>query len=402
MMVETIWLALREIRRSLLRSSLTMLGIVIGVAAVIATVTLGTGATAQVTADIAKLGSNLLMVMPGQAPSGRGGTAMAARAFDLEDADAIEQEIAGVVAVAPSASRPTRAIYQNENWSTTVTGSNNAYLTVRDWTLDQGRTFTSAELRTGRAVCILGQTVKDALFGRQDPIGAQIRLETLACEVVGTLASKGQSGFGQDQDDVVLVPVTMLQRRVTGNRDVGTLFVSVRDGQTMKAQSDIERLLRERRGVSEGEADDFHVRDMEEITATVTGTTRVLTALLSAVAAVSLLVGGIGIMNIMLVSVIERTREIGIRLAIGAREREVLRQFLVEAVVLSSVGGLVGIVLALAGCYLAAPALGIPYVFDPSVVVIAFAFSAAVGVLFGYVPARRAAQLDPIEALRHE
>jgi putative ABC transport system permease protein len=402
MLWETILLALREIRRSVLRSSLTILGIVIGVAAVITMVTLGKGATAKVTSDIAKLGSNLLQVRPGQG-FGPGRRRSTADLFKAADAEAIEREISGLAAVAPSASKGTQAIYGNQNWSTVVTGTTSAFLKTRDWSLDSGSSFTNGDERAGRAVCILGATVRDNLFGKQDPLGATIRLERISFKVIGVLASKGQSSFGTDQDDLVLIPLRAFQRRIAGNTDVSVIYVSARDGvSTERVKQGIERLMRERRHITSGKEDDFNVRDMQEIVSTLTGTTRVLTALLGAVAAVSLLVGGIGIMNIMLVSVTERTREIGTRLAIGALEREVLMQFLVEAVVLASLGGLAGITLGLAAAALGAGALGVPFVFDPGIVAISFLFSAAVGVIFGFFPARKAARLDPIEALRHE
>jgi putative ABC transport system permease protein len=402
MLWETILLALREIRRSVLRSSLTILGIVIGVAAVITMVTLGKGATAKVTSDISKLGSNLLQVRPGQG-FGRGGMRSTAVLFKVDDAVAIDREISGLAAVAPGAFTGTQAIYGNQNWSTTVTGTTSAFLQTRDWTLDSGEAFTTGDERAGRAVCILGATVRDKLFGKQDPLGATIRLGKISFKVIAVLTSKGQSSFGTDQDDLVLIPLRTFQRRIAGNTDVSVIYVSARDGvSTEKVKQDIERLMRERRHITVGKEDDFNVRDMQEIVSTLTGTTRVLTALLGAVAAVSLLVGGIGIMNIMLVSVTERTREVGTRLAIGALEREVLMQFLVEAVVLSSFGGLVGITLGLAAASLGASVLSVPFIFDPTIVVIAFLFSAAVGVLFGYAPARKAARLDPIEALRYE
>jgi putative ABC transport system permease protein len=399
---ETILLALREIRRNLMRSSLTILGIIIGVAAVITMVTLGGGVTAKVTSDIAKLGTNLLLVRPGQGHHGPGGTRSTADAFEVSDAEAIALEIYGLAAVAPVASQVVQGIYGNENWSTTVMGSTNAYLTVRDWLLEKGRTFTDSENRGGKAACILGATVRKELFGGQDPIGAVIRLGKLSFQVVGLLAAKGQSSFGTDQDDFVLIPLRTFQRRIAGNTDVDRIYVSARDGvSTKKVQRDIEALMRERRHIVPGD-DDFHVRDMQELLSTMTGTTRVLTGLLGAVAAVSLLVGGIGIMNIMLVSVTERTREIGIRLAVGALERDVLMQFLVEAVVLSSCGGLIGIVVGIIAAIVGAHFLSVPFVFNPGIVLISFVFSGAVGVVFGYFPARQAGQMDPIEALRHE
>jgi putative ABC transport system permease protein len=279
----------------------------------------------------------------------------------------------------------------------------NQYFTVRNWTIEAGRPFLESELRAGKAACILGATVRKKLFGGRDPLGSQIRLQKLSCQVIGLLEAKGQSMMGSDQDDLILIPLRTLQRRIAGNPDVTMIQVSVREGtSTEKAERDIEQLLRKRRHISPPEDDDFSVMDMKEITKMLTGTTRVMTALLGAVAAVSLLVGGIGIMNIMLVSVTERTREIGIRLAIGALEREVLLQFLVEAVVLSSFGGLIGILLALVASVGLSSMLQVPFVLHLGIVIIAFLFSAAVGVIFGYFPARKAARLDPIDALRHE
>lgn len=403
MFLNALLLALREIRRNVLRSSLTILGIVIGVASVITMVTIGEGATAQVQADMQKLGTNLLQVFRGQGWGGGGGARSASPPFTLDDVQAIEQEISGVRAVAPTANSAAQAIYGNANWSTQVTGTSDKYLEVRDWSLAGGRNFSESELRSGAAVCILGDSVKQELFGNQDPIGANIRLQKLSCQVIGTLTPKGQSGFGQNQDDIVLVPLRMLQRRLVGNSDVNAIMVSARDSvSTEKVQADIERLMRERRKIREGAEDDFNVRDLQEITSAFTNSSRVLTALLSAVAAVSLVVGGVGIMNIMLVSVTERTREIGTRLAVGAMARDVLLQFLVEAVTLAAFGGIIGIVLGLGAGMLANNAFNVPYVFNPGIILLSFAFSAAVGIVFGYFPARRAAQLDPIEALRHE
>jgi putative ABC transport system permease protein len=295
------------------------------------------------------------------------------------------------------------AINGDLNWSTNVTGSDNAYLKVRDWPLASGREFTETELRSGRMACLLGATVVQKLFGAQDPLGSSIRLGALSCEVIGVLVSKGQSTFGMDQDDLVVVPLRALQRRIAGNQYVESIYVAVQEGvPTKKVQGAIEALMRERRRLGPKEEADFHVMDMQQIATTVSGTTQTLTALLGAVAAVSLLVGGIGIMNIMLVSVTERTREIGIRLAIGAMEREVLLQFLVEAVTLSLFGGVAGILTGLGAAAAGATFLGLPFVVNPWIVLIAFVFSGAVGVIFGYFPARKAAQLDPIEALRHE
>jgi putative ABC transport system permease protein len=385
-----------------MRSSLTVLGIVIGVAAVITMVTLGRGATAAVTDQIASLGSNILMVRPGQG-FGPGRSTAQRRPFAAGDATALADQVPTLAAVAPTASTRATAIFGNRNWDTQVTGTTNAYFTTGNWTLADGRTFTDAELRAGRSVCVLGATLERELFGGQSPVGSRIRLNKLSCDVVGVLASKGQSAMGTDQDDLVLLPLRTYQRRVAGNTDVGLLIASVRDpDQTDAAVSGIEAVLRQRRHIGTGAEDDFNVFDTRQIADTLTGTTRVLTMLLGAVAGVSLLVGGIGIMNIMLVSVTERTREIGIRLAIGALEREVLGQFLVEAVVLAGSGGLVGIVLALAAAAALTGMMNIPFVIDLPVIVLAFVFSAVVGVVFGYFPARRAARMDPIDALRHE
>jgi putative ABC transport system permease protein len=403
MIWETIILALREIRRNVMRSSLTVLGIVIGVAAVITMVTLGGGATAQVKAEISSLGSNLLQMRAGQHMHGPGGTRSQADMFETKDAEAIIREISGLEAVAPAVSGSMQAIAGNKNWSTTIMGSTNGFLQVRDWALESGRSFTDAEMLSGKAVCILGTTVRNELFGSTDPLGATVRLQKLSCQVVGVLESKGQSSFGSDQDDFVFIPVRTFQRRIAGNNDVRTIYISANDGiSTTEVKASIERLMRERRRITVGKDDDFQVRDMQEIVSTLTGTTRILTALLAAVAAVSLLVGGIGIMNIMLVSVTERTREIGIRLAIGALEREVLMQFLIEAVVLSTFGGLFGIIVGLLASSVGAYMLGMPFILNTKIIVIAFLFSAAVGVVFGFFPAQKAARLDPIEALRHE
>jgi putative ABC transport system permease protein len=402
MFLETILIAMREIRRNVMRSSLTILGIVIGVAAVITMVTVGDGATRQVAFEISSLGSNMLDVRPGQSFHGPGGTRSGAPMFKIADAEALERDVAGLAGVAPITGRSVQAIYGNENWSTNITGSTNNFLQVRNWVLSGGRQFTDGELRAGAAVCIIGATIHKQLFGEQDPVGRTIRLEKISCQVIGELKSKGQSGFGTDQDDFVLIPLRTVQRRIVGNNDISSISVSAKDGvSTEKVKEDIERLLRERRHLGKKE-DDFNVRDMQEIVKTLTGTTKLLTTLLGAVAAVSLLVGGIGIMNIMLVSVTERTREIGIRLAIGAMEKQVLMQFLIEAVVLSCFGGIIGIILGIAASAAGAGALRVPFILNVGIVAVSFIFSAAVGVVFGYFPARKAAHLDPIEALRHE
>ena len=403
MLLNSLLLALRSIRRNLMRSFLTVLGIVIGVSAVITMVTLGNGATLSVQAQIASLGTNLLQVRPGQR-MGPGG-ASGAPSFKDVDADAIAQQIGGILAVAPEARTSATAVVGGRNWSTSVLGSTNAWLQTGGWTLASGREFTVDEQRVGAAVCLIGQTVRRELFGSgdADPIGQRVRVRQFSCEVVGVLASKGQGAFGNDQDDLVLLPLKTLQRRVTGSTRVPTLLVSMKDGSDAeRVKASLTELLRERRKLSDTDDDNLNVLDTKQLADTLSGTTRVMTTLLGAVAAVSLLVGGIGIMNIMLVSVTERTREIGLRLAIGALEREVLMQFLIEAVVLAALGGLLGIVLATGASVLLSQVMGIPYVFHPGVNVLAFAFSAVIGVLFGFFPARRAARLDPIEALRHE
>ena len=403
MFAETLKLSLRTISRNVLRSFLTVLGIVIGVGAVIVMVTLGQGTTAQVTSDVAKLGSNLLMVRAGQAGFGPQISGAASRDFTIKDAEAIESQIQGVRVVAPSANSQMTAIYGNLNHAMGVTGTDNRYFDARGWPVVSGREFTDGELQSGAAACIIGGTVKTALFGDGDPIDAMIRLKQISCRVIGVLETKGASGFGNDQDDVILMPLRTVQRRITGKSDVPLIYVAVAEGaEIATVQSDITDLLRERRNIGVGERDNFSVFNMAEISSMLTSITGVLTGLLSAVAGVSLLVGGIGIMNIMLVSVTERTREIGIRLAIGAEARQVLMQFLVEAVVLSLFGGILGTLFGFSLSALAASLLSVPFVIDPRVVAIAFVFSAAVGVIFGYFPARRAARLDPIEALRHE
>jgi len=403
MILNALVLALREIRRNLMRSFLTSLGIIIGVAAVITMVTLGNGATEKVKSQIASLGSNLLQLRAGQGFHGPGGVRATAPPFNLSDIEVISREVCGVEAVAPIAGLATQAIFGNRNWSTSITGSTNDFMAARDWPVAKGRVFTVGELRAGKAVCILGTTVTRELFGAEEPSGATIRLKKLAFKVIGVFSSKGESPFGTDRDNFILIPMRTFQRRIAGNTDVNRAYISVLDGFSIDGvKENIARLMRERRHIREGENDDFYIRDMREITEILSGTTRVLTSLLGAIAAVSLLVGGIGIMNIMLVSVIERTREIGTRLAIGALAREVLLQFLVEAVVLSSMGGGIGIILALVVSAGLAKLLLVPLVLKPGIIVVAFLFSAAIGVFFGYFPARNAARLDPIEALRHE
>ena len=400
MLWNTLLLALRSIRRNLMRSFLTILGIVIGVAAVITMVTLGNGATRSVSDQISSMGSNLLIVRPGQR---YGPGSEAAPNFKSADIEAIRSQITSAQAVAPVVSMSATAVYQARNWSTVITGSTNDYFLAGNWELASGRSFSETEERAGKTVCVIGDTVRDKLFGRQNPVGSEIRIKQFSCEVVGLLKSKGQSAMGSDQDDTVVMPLRAVQRRLTGSQDINRLSISVREGASIDAAKEqLSLLLRERRNIAENEDDDFRVMDTRQIAETLTSTTKILTMLLGAVAAVSLLVGGIGIMNIMLVSVTERTREIGIRLAIGALESEVLLQFLIEAVVLSSLGGLIGIAIATAASIFLAGLMNVPYLFDPGINLLSFFFSAAIGVIFGYFPARRAAGLNPIDALRHE
>lgn len=394
-------LAISAIASNLLRSFLTILGIIIGVAAVIIMVTLGTGTTQQVTSEIKGLGSNLVIVVPGDGKV-RGGQSLI-RQFKIKDANAIQQQIANIHAVSPSSQKRVVAIFRNENISTTVTGIEEQYFSVFNWDFSKGRIFTPSEVRSGVGACIIGETVRKKLFSRVDPIGESIRLDGMPCKIVGLLAPKGLSTFGTDQDDIILTPLRTFQRRITGKTDVSLIAISVDNSQAInKVKRDITYLLRDTRNINDNQDDDFSVRDMTEITDMLSSTTTMMTLLLAAIAGVSLLVGGIGIMNIMLVSVTERTREIGIRLAIGAQKTDVLLQFLVESIVLSSMGGLIGILLALVCSYLLSGVIGIPFVLEIPIIAISFIFSALVGVIFGYVPARKAANLNPIEALRYE
>ena len=403
MLWDALAIAVREIRRNLMRAFLTVLGVIIGVAAVVIMVTLGQGATDSVTAQVESLGSNLVMASPGR---GMGPGSSPAPNFQRTDADAILEAVRDIRAVAPVRTLGVNTVYLQEDWSAQAVGTTTDYFSVGGWTLKEGRTFTEAEGRAARPVCVLGDTLVRELFGRQDPLGAQIRLKNMSCEVIGTLAAKGQAAMGNDQDNVVVLPLSTLQRRLAGrssNRDVNGIMISAKDGaNTDRVVSAVAEVLRQQRGIRDDEDDDFSVLDTKQIADALGSTTQILTLLLGAVAAVSLLVGGIGIMNIMLVSVTERTREIGIRMSIGALPKEVQLQFMVEAIMLSVAGGAVGILMALGSSYLIAQGIGVPFAFDPEINLIAFAFSAAVGVVFGYMPARRAAALDPIDALRHE
>jgi putative ABC transport system permease protein len=402
MLLNALLLAVREIRRNLLRSFLTILGIVIGVSAVITMVTLGNGATQAVKDQISSLGSNLLMVLPGQR-LGPGSPTAGAPPFKESDVAAILSQIGGVKAVAPELRASVTVIANGRNWSTSITGTTKTYFQTNNWSLASGRVFEDSEEMAGSAVCLLGQTVRRELFGNASALGEQVRIKQFSCEVIGELVAKGRAAMGNDQDDIVLLPLHTVQRRVVGSQRVATLLVSMDDGtDAERVKASLSQLLRERRKLTAADDDNFNVLDTKQIAETLSGTTKIMTMLLGAVAAVSLLVGGIGIMNIMLVSVTERTREIGLRLAIGALESEVLLQFLIEAVVLSMLGGLIGIVLATAASMVLAGVMQVPYLFNPWINAVSFAFSAVIGVVFGYFPARRAAQLDPIDALRHE
>jgi putative ABC transport system permease protein len=392
-------LALREIRRHLLRSFLTTLGIIIGVAAVITMVTLGNGVTASIREDISSLGSDVFIVFPVR------GDRTAPRSFHQEDVDAVQRQIAGVVGAAGSVSSTVTAFHNGQDWSTTVQGVGNAFLSAQSIDVVEGRTFSAAEESAGKNVCLLGPKVRDAIFvASTSPLGGEVRLNGVSCTVVGVLEERGQGGGGgQDNDNVVMMPLKTVQRRFTGSDDLHYFVVKYDPAySSARIQSSLVALLRERRLLQPGQNEDFNVIDTAQVNQAISSATGALTATVAAIAAISLLVGGIGIMNIMLVSVTERTREIGIRLAIGALAREVRLQFLTEAVVLCCFGGLVGIALAFGASLGLSKLIDVPFVFDPFVNIASFLFSGVMGIVFGYYPARRASKLDPIEALRHE
>ncbi|MFC3579343.1 ABC transporter permease [Sphingomonas hylomeconis] len=402
MLGTTFLLAIRSILRHKLRSILTALGIIIGVAAVVTMVTLGQATTAAVQKSISALGTNILQIRPGQG-FGRGGGGPRPPDFEPADVEAIRRQIAGVTAVAPQAQASATAIYEGANWSTTINGTTGAYFQVQPWPLTSGRSFLPLEEQAGKSVCIIGNTVVQNLFRGGEAVGKRMRIGAISCDVIGTLSTRGQAGFGGDQDDIVIMPIKAVQRRFTGSRDIRLMLVGVDQAySTAVVQSSIEDLLRERRNITGSKENDFNIFDTKQISDTLTGTTTLLTSIVTAVAAISLIVGGIGIMNIMLVSVTERTREIGIRLAIGAVAREVLLQFLVEAVALSMLGGVIGLVLAQIAIFSLVGLMKVDFIFVPQINVIAFGISAVIGVVFGYFPARRAAGLNPIDALRHE
>ena len=395
-------IALREIRRNLTRAVLTVLGVVIGVAAVITMVTLGRGTTELVKSQITNLGSNLLTVRPGQGWSGSQGAPL----FSKGDITAIQNQIRGLKGVAPLVRATVPAYFEENTRTSDIQGTTPDYFEIANWKASKGRFFDESDIREGLAVCVIGETIRKELFGEVDPIGKKLVARNTALIVVGVTAPKGQSSFSDDLDDNIIVPVDILLGRIDGqptNQNISQLMLSSEDNYpTAGIIVDVTSLLRQRRGLRGIQENNFSVSDTRQIAEAVSASTAVMTSLLGAVAGVSLLVGGIGIMNIMLVSVTERTREIGIRLAIGARAREVLLQFLVEAVTLSCVGGITGIALAYGLCVLLAKVVGAPFLFDPKINLIAFIFSAAIGILFGFMPARRAAALDPIDALRHE
>jgi putative ABC transport system permease protein len=404
----TVRAALRALRRNKLRSALTMLGIVIGVAAVIAMVSIGQGADAAVQKQIQSLGTNMLMVMPGATTSsgvrsGWGGVSTLTRA----DGEAIAAEAPLVTDVTWLKRQVVQVVYGDQNWSTVAQGATPSYSAVRDWPVARGAFFTQRDEDTANRVAVLGQTVADTLFGRgEDPVGAVIRVKDVPFRVVGVLEKKGQTSWGQDQDDVVVMPFSTAERRVLGTQIVGTvdlIFASVASAADLPAATDeIAALLRERHRVQPGADDDFTVRNLSDMARASQTASQVMSSLLLAVASISLLVGGIGIMNILLVSVTERTREIGIRLAVGAKGRDILLQFLVEAMVLSVAGGIVGSLLGIGAASLVSKFAGWPTLISPGAVVGSILFSAVVGIFFGFYPARRAAALDPIAALRYE
>ena len=403
MLLNALLIAIKEIRRNILRSILTILGIVIGVASVIAMVMIGDGTTANVTANIEKLGSNMLNVRVGQEKRGAPRDDNSAKPFKIEDITAIKNEVANLKGVTAENSSMANVVFGNKSNSSLIVGTTSDYFIIKDWEVEQGRIFEEGELSSGKSVCILGTTVVKNLFGDENPIGATIRIKNFPCSVIGVLSSKGASSFGRDQDEVVITPLKMYQRKIQGNLDVSTIIVSVMEEKYIEdAKAQIISLMQDRRAVKVGEADNFHIRDMKDILNTMTSTTKMLTYLLGSIAAISLLVGGIGIMNIMLVSVTERTREIGIRLAIGAMQSEVLLQFLIEAIVLSTWGGIIGIFLGLGVGYGVVQIFELPYIINTQIILISFIFSTLIGVVFGYFPARKAARLNPIDALRYE
>lgn len=396
-------IAIKEIKRNILRSFLTILGIVIGVASVIAMVMIGDGTTANVQQSISKLGTNMLTLRVGQERRGPPREDNSAKPFTEGDINAIKNELQNIKAVAAENSTKMNIVLGNKSTTSSVIGTNNDYFIIKDWEVTEGRIFDEGELNSGKSSCIIGTTIVKQLFGDDNPIGMNLRLKNISCNVIGVLKSKGAAAFGNDQDEIIIVPLKMFQQKIKGDKDISSILISITDGAFINnAKIEIASLMQERRSLRVDEADNFHIRDMQETLSTMTSTTQMLTYLLGSIAAISLLVGGIGIMNIMLVSVTERTREIGTRLAIGAMENEVLLQFLVEAIVLSTLGGIIGIVLGLGIGYVTVNIMDLPFILNNQIILISFVFSTLIGVFFGYFPARKAARLNPIDALRYE
>ena len=403
MIINAFLLALKEIRRNILRSFLTILGIVIGVASVIAMVMIGDGTTANVKQSISKLGTNMLTLRVGQERRGPPKEDNSAKPFTEGDISAIKNEVQNIKAVASENNTRINIVYGNKSNSASVIGTNNDYFVIKDWEVTDGRIFDESELNSGKSSCIIGTTMVKQLFGEDNPIGTNIRLKNLSCNVIGVLKSKGASAFGSDQDEIIIVPLKMFQQKIKGDKDISSILISITSGKYIEnAKTEITSLMQERRSLRVVEPDNFHIRDMEEMLSAMTSTTKMLTYLLGSIAGISLLVGGIGIMNIMLVSVTERTREIGTRLAIGAMENEVLLQFLVEAIVLSTLGGIIGIILGLSIGFVAVDVMELAFILNNQIIMISFFFSTLIGVVFGYFPARKAARLNPIDALRYE
>jgi len=393
--------ALRALRRSAMRSILTALGIIIGVAAVIAMVSIGNGAKSQVEASIASLGQNIISVFPGNFTAGgvRGGFGTAST-LTVEDAQAVSREVAGVVAVSPEMSDRNQILANGLNWNTQIRGEDINYLDIRIWSIADGEMFTEADVRSATKVCVIGKTVASQLFPNMDPVGQTLRIRNIPFKVLGVLSAKGFNYFGQDQDDTLIIPYTSHLKRIARRPNLNSILIQAQSPEQMsRIQQDVTDLLQQRRN---GREPDFTVRNQQELAEAATATTKTMTVLLGAIAGVSLIVGGIGIMNIMLVSVTERTREIGIRLAVGAHGRDVLTQFLVEAIILSAMGGILGVLLGIGASQLVSHLNKWPVLISTNAILGAVAFSAAIGVFFGFYPARKAAQLDPIEALRYE
>jgi putative ABC transport system permease protein len=399
-------IALIAIRRNAVRSALTMLGVIIGVASVIAMISLGSGARAAIDDQIQQQGTNVVYVSAGSFGRGPGtarGGAGSTTTLTLDDAQAIAREVPTVAHMSPMARGRAQVVAGNQNWNTSVEGGNEDYIQIRNWPLASGANFGPRDVLVAEKVCLLGQTVAKTLFPDQDPVGQIVRVKNLPFRVTGVLVPKGQNQWGQDQDDLIIAPYTTVQKKLLGITYVQQIIISATSSDNVEpAATEITKLMRQRHKIQDPTEDDFTVRTVAEMAATRTQMADTMTMLLMSVASVSLLVGGIGIMNIMLVSVTERTREIGLRMAVGARTRDILRQFLAEAISLSVVGGAIGVVVGLTVSRLLTSGLGWPTLITPSSIVVAFAFAGAVGVFFGFYPARKAAELDPIEALRYE